>query len=570
MAFIEKQSKGGKEYYYLTKTVRHGSRFRKVRVLLSDRHLSGKKLASLAKMKEPELWKKSKADNFWHFSFKAPAQANNEKWVIWERPSNLYLVQIPAEACIALKSRNFDVNWGRTHLFFRNNMVKAAWDKKRMILAGISVVNSLMDKAVFERKMEEWSRLNAELHSQYAKLECIGFEPLSDKEFIEIFRKFHTAFQEWWNFSQVAELISVASENILLDVVPKSAFAAITSPSKKSYTTIEEEKLLGIALKIKMNKRAHSLFSKDISSIKKGLGRLNEINSMLKAHTKEYFWQQNGYINTEPLAVDYFIAQIKEILADNTDILSLIRKNEDRIKSINSEKKKILETLSFGPQYKKLVSLLDFFCIFQDDRKAISLNGNHYLGLLLKEVSRRTGISRALLSWSSPHEIPAILKGGFDISGLRKRMDHCAMIIDDSGTEILTGNKSRIEERKLFSGKGSQKITEFEGIRAQGGKATGKVLKVLDPRKSGNFKAGSILVTTMTSPDFAPLMKKAAAIVTDEGGITSHASIVSRELGIPCVIGTKIATETLESGDIIEVNANHGIVKIIKRKNANG
>jgi len=60
-----------------------------------------------------------------------------------------------------------------------------------------------------------------------------------------------------------------------------------------------------------------------------------------------------------------------------------------------------------------------------------------------------------------------------------------------------------------------------------------------------------------------PAMKKAAAIVTNEGGVTSHAAIVSRELGIPCVIGTKIATEVLHDGDLVEVDANHGKVTIL-------
>ena len=68
----------------------------------------------------------------------------------------------------------------------------------------------------------------------------------------------------------------------------------------------------------------------------------------------------------------------------------------------------------------------------------------------------------------------------------------------------------------------------------------------------------------MTTPDFVPAMKKAAAIVTEQGGITSHAAIVSRELGVPCVIGTKIATRVLKDGDLVEVDANKGIVRKVE------
>jgi pyruvate,water dikinase len=66
-------------------------------------------------------------------------------------------------------------------------------------------------------------------------------------------------------------------------------------------------------------------------------------------------------------------------------------------------------------------------------------------------------------------------------------------------------------------------------------------------------------------PDYVPAMKKAAAIVTDEGGVTCHASIISRELKIPCIVGTRIATKVINDNDTIEVNANHGVVKILKR-----
>lgn len=75
------------------------------------------------------------------------------------------------------------------------------------------------------------------------------------------------------------------------------------------------------------------------------------------------------------------------------------------------------------------------------------------------------------------------------------------------------------------------------------------------------MRPGDILVSIATDPDIVPAMKKASAIVTEQGGITSHAAIVSRELGIPCVIGTKIATRVLKDGDKVVVDATRGIVK---------
>jgi pyruvate,water dikinase len=69
----------------------------------------------------------------------------------------------------------------------------------------------------------------------------------------------------------------------------------------------------------------------------------------------------------------------------------------------------------------------------------------------------------------------------------------------------------------------------------------------------------------MTRPEYLPAMKKAAAFVTDEGGITCHAAIVAREMGKPCIIGTKVATKVLKNGDLVEVKGNHGVVLIKER-----
>jgi len=78
------------------------------------------------------------------------------------------------------------------------------------------------------------------------------------------------------------------------------------------------------------------------------------------------------------------------------------------------------------------------------------------------------------------------------------------------------------------------------------------------------MKKGDILVAGQTRPTLMTAIHKAGAIVTDEGGIISHAAIISRELKKPCIIGTKIATKILKDGDLVEVDANNGIVKILK------
>ncbi len=100
----------------------------------------------------------------------------------------------------------------------------------------------------------------------------------------------------------------------------------------------------------------------------------------------------------------------------------------------------------------------------------------------------------------------------------------------------------------------------LKGLAASPGVVCGKVVMIKDSSEISRVKEGDILVTQMTSPDMVPAMRKAKAIVTNEGGLTCHAAIVSRELGIPCVVGTGKATEVLKEGMEITVDASTGVV----------
>jgi pyruvate,water dikinase len=100
----------------------------------------------------------------------------------------------------------------------------------------------------------------------------------------------------------------------------------------------------------------------------------------------------------------------------------------------------------------------------------------------------------------------------------------------------------------------------LKGLGASPGIGAGKVVVIFEADEIDKVKEGDILVTTMTNPDMVPAMKRAAAIITDEGGRTSHAAIVSRELGIPCVVGTKEATKVLKTGDYVTVDGGRGLV----------
>lgn len=118
------------------------------------------------------------------------------------------------------------------------------------------------------------------------------------------------------------------------------------------------------------------------------------------------------------------------------------------------------------------------------------------------------------------------------------------------GDNKSTGEDSGVEDKEVI----------IRGLGASPGLASGSVKIIHDIDELDKIKDGDIMVTTMTTPDMVPAMRRASGIVTDEGGVTCHASIISRELGIPCVVGTGSATTTLEENTSVTLDGKKGLV----------
>ena len=149
-----------------------------------------------------------------------------------------------------------------------------------------------------------------------------------------------------------------------------------------------------------------------------------------------------------------------------------------------------------------------------------------------------------------------------DAEMLHKRYQQSAFLYEEDVTELVGGGVATIED--AIYGQSSGILT---GATAYPGKVSGVVRVITDfEKQKHDFQEGEILVTGMTNPNYLPLMKKAKAIVTDAGGVLSHAAIVSRELKVPCIIGTERATRVLEDGDMVEVDADKGVVRILEKQ----
>ena len=174
----------------------------------------------------------------------------------------------------------------------------------------------------------------------------------------------------------------------------------------------------------------------------------------------------------------------------------------------------------------------------------------------------KIGVEAQYLSALSAKEFCEVLVGKSIPDNLQKRWEHCVLIPESDGRyNMLTdADADKFLKEHLL-----EKVLENNGLVkgqvAFPGKVQGKVRLVFGPQHNSKVKAGDILVSLATSPQLLPAMKVAGAFVTDVGGITSHAAIVARELKIPCIVGTKLATQIFKDDDLVEVDANNGIVR---------
>jgi phosphohistidine swiveling domain-containing protein len=195
----------------------------------------------------------------------------------------------------------------------------------------------------------------------------------------------------------------------------------------------------------------------------------------------------------------------------------------------------------------------------------------YYIVLMCEKFSHEFGLTFKEMSSMTKEEFVEALSGSRNVSKeeLAKRAD-AELYLHEKGKDYLWyGEEAREKRQEILGIQDYTKITELKGEVGSVGHAVGKafVFQWSDDvsKKMREMPEGSILVAPQTHPTYMPAIRMAAALVCDEGGITGHAAIVSRELKKPCVIGIHIATKVIQTGDELEVDARTGIVKIIKK-----
>lgn len=367
------------------------------------------------------------------------------------------------------------------------------------------------------------------------------------KKFVDLFVAMRLYSSLPMNLEHYAPVFTNYLQNKLAKYIPReedgfnSVFSIMTTPLKFSYLKNEELELFKLGLFLN-NKN----FSKK-----------------LKIFTDKFCWI-NYTFQGVPLAEDDFkkkIIEMKEKGINFSDEINKFKKDKNILKNKQLE---IIKKYKFDKEIQKLFYYSQELVYLKFFRKGIFAESYYHCEFLLDEVAKRLNTTRKVVQGMFFKELEdALLKGKYDSHKIHDRirdgyvlvLDGKSLDMDQKLRKIVMDNLEKVDDIKTDN---------FKGQVAMTGIAKGVVRIVNVDSDVAKMHDGDILVSRLTNPNLLPAMKKAAAIVTDAGGLACHAAIVARELKKPCVVGTKIATQVLKDGDMVEVNANVGVINILK------
>ena len=443
-----------------------------------------------------------------------------------------------------------------------DNFYQIIADEKIRELAKSVYNKSLKSMAFFKKVYSTTVKLEKQIDADWKKFGAI--EKLSDKKLLELFNAIAKNGGEWWRYTVIGEdkgriieeeIAPLFEKNYSLSKVEAiQAIAVLSHPKEEAIFTGERKLIAQIAL----------LIEKETGSGKTLKNK--KIAALVKKYQKDYFFSKSSFLDRKVLTPQAIIEEAEKELKEK-GVLELklgIEKIDLERGGIKKRQKELLAKIKPSAGIKKNILFATMLTEWLDFRKRGMMKQFFYLFFILHEVAERKKVPYLGLCNMTADEIREIISGKkeFDYAEMERRQKNIITVHEK-------GMKTRIfydaDAVRLFNAARQfhHSNQQLKGTVASLGKeklVRGKARIVIDPAKD-EFNEGEVLVASMTRIEFVPLMKKAKAIITDEGGIACHAAIVSRELGVPCVIGTKNATKILKNGDLVEVNLSDGLVK---------
>ncbi len=392
------------------------------------------------------------------------------------------------------------------------------------------------------------------------------YSKIDQRTLVKLLQRFEKLFRIKFGLYALPKLLSDA----VIFLLPQLIKARISKEdlsvliTADFYSDFNSERIALLQIVEIITKRdLSSLFDKTDQEIIDQLGRFYpDLYYQIECYTREFNWVPVNH-HVQPLNMDLALTAIRVALSEE-DNLSELAELLKKPKVIKLAQQKLNKKYNFSEVEFGIIQFLKEINIINESRKVAMSKILLWSYPLFQAIADFLKVDVVSLRQLSCSEIYKLIKQGkigpSHISLMRERLCYYFLLLEDGKISEESGDKAKKIINKLLTPLDNQ-IKELKGTIAYKGKVTGKVRLILIEYQAQNLKEGEILVSSMTDPDMVPAMKKAGAIVTDEGGITCHAAIVARELGKPCIIGTKIATKILKDGDLVEVDANNGIVK---------
>jgi phosphohistidine swiveling domain-containing protein len=441
-----------------------------------------------------------------------------------------------------------DGTWPDTLGYFKEDKVVFVLDDDDLRNRGEKLFKKyVLDERKLKKHYDEWFKTTKKFKEFENKVNK-DLSNLSDIDLKKFFISFYGFYLDFWLKGFLPELSNWGGEQLLKRKISEFSrtnfieiFEKLSAPEQLSFFQKEELEFMRIKL---------------ISNKKKQLEELKE-------HQKKYYWLRNSYGFTKVLDIDFFKNELKKISEKYAK--KKINEINDYVDKIKQKKKEIIKKYNVNKEIINIAGKLAYCVWWQDFRKKFIFIANHIITKFIEETEKRKKIPFKELCYYCLHEIVELLEKNKRID-TKKRFDGFVTYYHEKGkVDYITGKKATELARSYIEVKIDASIKEFKGIVVSKGKIVrGKARILLTPRNLSKMKQGNVLVAPMTSPDYVVAMRKASAIITDEGGMTSHAAIVSRELRVPCIVGTKIATKVLKDGILVEVDTSKGIVKKVK------
>lgn len=450
----------------------------------------------------------------------------------------------------------------RERLTTRRGMTFTHWMSPKAVWGcSLQIEKKLKANPRFVEKMNRvFAESQKKLLSNIKRLEKVNFSKITKRNLLGLYNGFCGSYKGLYAAFHLAiciDSIEYKAKQWLLKELKKNNtrekfddyFIKLSAWPELSLLQKEELSLIKIAVKIKNKKlnRDGSL-NKHVAEF----AGLPVVNDETKPWDKKYFQKRLDKLANKPQGE--LIGELKKLHLYRSQVI----KNQLIL----------FDKLSAPEQIRNFFRLMGLSTwVRLESRSTFALS--HYASRnLFNEIGRRNNLTGAEVKWLTPDETGNLITAG-ELPSAKKLNDRkfaSVLLFRDGKYKILEGERAdrfiskEVEEKLSFA-----KSYLIKGSVAYPGLVQGAVKLVLSQKDIKKMKKGDILVSRMTTPEIVPAARLAAAIVTDEGGITCHAAIVSRELEIPCIVGTKFATKILKDNDLVRVDANQGVVNIIKK-----